>query len=510
MKNIITVVLSLIAAVLIVVFIPSSRILVSEPLASGNDVGIFHQSAVRISGSPVTVYPVYEDGEMIGILSDENKLKRYLKSVYKTQFAQDYPGSSVSLGRNMYMVETESWFTYTNADDEILAYIGNNQLFTLEATAVSFSDEDGVYSRIYVTNEDLYQEALNEYILYFISSQSLASLRSGDLISQLTSFGSQETGISISQKIATTREYASVDEILSTKEDILEYLKYGSNKEREYYTVQKYDTVAGVGSKNHGLSATQIMNINRDKISSVDQVLVEGEELCVTYFESPIDVVVTRDTLRQVPIYYETSYVEDENILIGESEVRQDGTNGARNVLYNEKWINGVLVSGTEVSSAEVFAPKSEVIAVGTMQKPDTGTGDLRYPVDNPAITCRVGCYWGHNGNDFINQYDRWGNVYAADTGVVEANAYTWVNGYYVIINHNNGYMTYYGHMQAPSPLKTGDIVTKGDVIGSIGMTGLASGPHVHFMVLKDGDINFQDPLDACSGFLNCEVVPAG
>lgn len=79
-----------------------------------------------------------------------------------------------------------------------------------------------------------------------------------------------------------------------------------------------------------------------------------------------------------------------------------------------------------------------------------------------------------------------------------------------MIINHNNGLMTYYGHMNEPSPLKVGDTVRKGEVIGHIGMTGLASGPHVHFMVLKDGDINFTQPMDACDGYLGCEAVPAG
>jgi murein DD-endopeptidase MepM/ murein hydrolase activator NlpD len=252
------------------------------------------------------------------------------------------------------------------------------------------------------------------------------------------------------------------------------------------------------------------MNLNRDKISSVDQALEEGDQLCVTYFESPIDVVVTKESLRLVPVYYDTTYVEDETLLIGESEVRQEGVNGSRNVLYNEKWINGVLVVGTEQSSVEVTAPTTEVIAVGTMQQPNVGTGNMRYPVDNPAITCRIGCYWGHNGTDFINQYDRWGDVYAADTGVVQTNSYTFINGYYIIINHNNGLMTYYGHLREPSELKTGDTVRKGDVIGHIGMTGLATGPHVHFMVLNDGDEDFLNPMDACSGYLSCEAVPAG
>jgi murein DD-endopeptidase MepM/ murein hydrolase activator NlpD len=284
---------------------------------------------------------------------------------------------------------------------------------------------------------------------------------------------------------------------------VLEYLKYGDDPQLEYYTVQAYDTVAGVGSKNHGLSATQVMNINRDKISSVDQLLKEGDELCVTYFTPPIDIIVEKDSLRQMPVYFETAYVEDSNLILGEREVRQNGINGARNVLYAERWINGVLVNGTEKSSVMIQEPQSEVIALGTQQLPDVGTGVYRFPVENPAISCGYGCYFGHEGTDIVNQYDRWGDVYAADTGVIETNAYQAINGNYVVINHNNGYKTYYGHMRELSELPEGTIVTKGQVIGHIGMTGLATGPHVHFMV-QIGDKN----VDACNGYLPCDTVP--
>ena len=501
----------MIAAVLIVVFLPGlSGVDSPKKIDQSGKVGLFDQQAERILTSPEVIHPLYEKGELIGIVRDENRLMRHMKQVYRTRYQQDYPDSAVYLADDMYMTSEQSYLDYTDADEAIINYLDQNSLYTLEATSVSFSDDDGVYSRIYVASEELYQTAFNEYILNFTDSQSLTSMRNGDVIPSLTSYGSQDTGISVTQRVTMGKDYASPDEIMSTKEEILEYLKYGSNTEREYYTVQKYDSVAGVGAKNHGLSATQIMNINRDKISSTDQVLEEGDQLCVTYFESPIDVVVTKESLRLVPVYYETSYVEDETLLIGESQVRQTGVNGSRNVLYNEKWINGVLVSGTEQSSVEITAPTTEVIAVGTMQQPNVGTGNMRYPVDNPAITCRIGCYWGHNGTDFINQYDRWGDVYASDTGVVQVNSYTFINGYYIIINHNNGVMTYYGHLQEPSELKVGDIVRKGDVIGHIGMTGLATGPHVHFMVLADGDEDFMNPLDACSGYLGCEAVPAG
>lgn len=56
-------------------------------------------------------------------------------------------------------------------------------------------------------------------------------------------------------------------------------------------------------------------------------------------------------------------------------------------------------------------------------------------------------------------------------------------NGYMVRIKHPNGYVTTYLHMRAPSPLKPGDQVTAGTIIGSVGSTGRSTGPHVDFSV---------------------------
>ena len=118
------------------------------------------------------------------------------------------------------------------------------------------------------------------------------------------------------------------------------------------------------------------------------------------------------------------------------------------------------------------------------------------------------GCYYGHRANDFVDEYNRWGNVYAADNGIVSVNTYDSISGWYVKIDHQNGYVSYYGHMNQQSPLAVGTIVTKGQVIGDIGMTGLATGPHVHFYVAYEGV-----ELDVCNeldGFPSCQGLIRG
>lgn len=60
--------------------------------------------------------------------------------------------------------------------------------------------------------------------------------------------------------------------------------------------------------------------------------------------------------------------------------------------------------------------------------------------------------------------------------------------GFYVRIRHGNSLETAYGHLLKFMPgLHRGSVVRRGDVIGFVGATGLATGPHLHFEVLLQG-----------------------
>lgn len=90
----------------------------------------------------------------------------------------------------------------------------------------------------------------------------------------------------------------------------------------------------------------------------------------------------------------------------------------------------------------------------------------------------------GHMGTDFSAQP---GNpVFASGSGTVEFAGQKEELGNTVIINHQNGYVSSYSHMKEIRTRK-GRNVGKGDIIGTIGATGNASGPHLHYTITKDG-----------------------
>lgn len=74
--------------------------------------------------------------------------------------------------------------------------------------------------------------------------------------------------------------------------------------------------------------------------------------------------------------------------------------------------------------------------------------------------------------------------VYVARSGTVETVTYDGTGGNYVVIKHDDGYWTYYGHLDSVD-LSVGDKVTTNSRVGIMGATGLASGVHLHFEVWK-------------------------
>ena len=104
-----------------------------------------------------------------------------------------------------------------------------------------------------------------------------------------------------------------------------------------------------------------------------------------------------------------------------------------------------------------------------------------------------------HLGTDYAAPYGT--PIYAVADGTVIKASYTKGNGRFVKIRHDKTYETQYLHMQNfGKGIKSGVKVRQGDVIGYVGSTGLATGPHVCFRFWKNGKqvdhlrLNFPEP----------------
>ena len=128
----------------------------------------------------------------------------------------------------------------------------------------------------------------------------------------------------------------------------------------------------------------------------------------------------------------------------------------------------------------------------------------MNYPLKNYIITQKFGeTITDPKGHTGIDLYQPIGTpIYAAEGGDILAagkinNAYgNTAYGNCVLIDHKNGYYTFYAHMNTVK-VKTGMSVIQGTVIGTVGATGNVTGPHLHFEVRTNpvwNRKNFIDP----------------
>ncbi len=89
-----------------------------------------------------------------------------------------------------------------------------------------------------------------------------------------------------------------------------------------------------------------------------------------------------------------------------------------------------------------------------------------------------------HTGLDFSAPIGT--PIYAPGNGKIISTKYTSGYGREVLISHGYGYVTRYAHMHKIN-VKRGQKIKRGEIIGTVGNTGLSTGPHLHYEIIKDG-----------------------
>jgi murein DD-endopeptidase MepM/ murein hydrolase activator NlpD len=111
-----------------------------------------------------------------------------------------------------------------------------------------------------------------------------------------------------------------------------------------------------------------------------------------------------------------------------------------------------------------------------------------------------------HRGVDYAAPHGA--DVVAIASGTVVSATFDRANGRMVRVRHASGYESYYLHLSAfGSGIRAGTHVTQGQVIGRVGATGLATGPHLHYGLKKNGV--FVNPLTEHRNLPPGEPVPA-
>jgi len=261
------------------------------------------------------------------------------------------------------------------------------------------------------------------------------------------------------------------------------------------YTVKTGDAPLSI-AENCGIDLEELKSMNPGYNWSVLRV---GDELTISQAVPYLTVanVERQSYVQDVP--YSVEYEDNTSMYQGEYTVLSKGEFGKADICANVTYINGMETKREVVSSVTLSQPVTELQERGTKERPTWfPTGSFGWPCSGVVTsyfgyrnTGIRGASTYHEGIDIGNGYGT--PIYASDGGTVEYSGWSSGYGYLVIIDHGNGYKTYYGH-NSSLLVSVGEHVYKGQQIARMGSTGVSSGNHCDFRIKYNG--TFLNPLN--------------
>ena len=195
------------------------------------------------------------------------------------------------------------------------------------------------------------------------------------------------------------------------------------------------------------------------------------------------------------------------DLLAFEMDFERDVRAGQKfSVLYEENFADGQKIDNGRVLAVQFEALRGNV-KMYRFKKADGKTGYYdengngaikslkRTPINNARITSSfsnrrkhpvLGYTRAHKGVDFRASTGT--PIPAAGAGRVVARGYNSGHGNYIKLRHNSSFETLYAHMSRfAKGVVVGTTVKQGQTIGYVGSTGLSTGPHLHYEIIKDG-----------------------
>ncbi len=203
------------------------------------------------------------------------------------------------------------------------------------------------------------------------------------------------------------------------------------------------------------------------------------------------------------PVKYDTVIQWDESRPLGDDTVTVKGVDGERSVTVEIISVNGEEQYRTVVSTRTITAPISEVVIKGGKTYSEdveagdgVATGKFVWPLPyTKVISSPFASRWGsfHGAIDISNGRVNGKPIIASDGGTVIEAGWHGSYGYYVLIDHGNGFMTRYAHCSSLN-VEAGQKVAQGEYIANVGNTGYSFGAHLHFEVILNGQL--VDPMN--------------
>jgi murein DD-endopeptidase MepM/ murein hydrolase activator NlpD len=257
------------------------------------------------------------------------------------------------------------------------------------------------------------------------------------------------------------------------------------------YTVQEGDTLFGIAAF-YGLTPESLLWANYDALQDNPHLLKPGMELNIPPVNGIVYTVGSGDTVDTIAEKYKVTadVIYAEGYEWNQLKTGQQPQVGAVLIIPGgSREFKSWALTQAENSPASTGVPVAGNSNAGfctDVQAGLVGSGTFIWPADQHWVSGNNYAPW-HPGIDIAAHMGD--PIYAADNGVVVyAGWNTWGYGYLVVIDHGNGWQTWYAHNSAIY-VGCGQNVFQGSVISAAGSTGRSTGPHLHFETRLNGTL---------------------
>ncbi|MBQ7821871.1 MAG: peptidoglycan DD-metalloendopeptidase family protein [Clostridia bacterium] len=424
------------------------------------------------------VLGVYANGDLVGYLESKSPMTTALASL------ESDLGSLIG---SEYTVKCDIDYSFVNVKDPKL-----------------LNDADCYRTLYNIAASDF----VDAYALYVDGDFVAASSEFDTLNAMLRQLTSDDTSGAVKNDIRISNQLCLKSSVM-TEEQIAELLALEIAESAEPMAVSETDDINRVEVVEATDRAKELDTLNSgitrfsggQNALAIPHTLSDGTKITTDKNElfDELELVYVKNETVTEAIPYETTYIESEDYYIGTQMLKTTGREGSAEVVYEIEYDKHGEISRTAISRTVTNEPVTEVMVIGTSKAPTVNpSGNFVWPT---AVPKGISSYYGgrqlfgnydfHLGVDILNSYGN--DIWAADSGTVTYAGYNGSYGYYVTIEHADGYSTLYAHM-SKLYTETGAEVKQGDVIGAIGKTGVATAYHLHFEVRIDGKT--VNPLD--------------